>query len=263
MDATSATATATAPVNLISRWFIKPGQEAEASAALARLAQDVRAQEPDTLTYLVHRPAGDARLQSLPPSEPGAVVFFESYRSTEAFLRHVNGPVFQNFVASHGDLFVPIGESHPVPFATVEFLRKEAGFVRTGDPPEEADPTANHFPAVMFEVIATDLEAAKAFYTRVFGWQYEAGTSGFQYIHFPAGAPPLLGGLGQADPDIPGFEPGRNFYLLVPRIEPFLERAIAAGGSSLMPPASVDGYRFAMFRDPEGNPVGLIEPFQG
>ncbi|WP_404823837.1 VOC family protein [Pseudomonas capsici] len=28
-----------------------------------------------------------------------------------------------------------------------------------------------------------------------------------------------------------------------------------------MPPAAIDGYRFAMFKDPEGNPVGLIEPF--
>jgi hypothetical protein len=30
-----------------------------------------------------------------------------------------------------------------------------------------------------------------------------------------------------------------------------------------MEPASVDGYRFAMIEDPEGNPVGLIEPFTG
>ena len=28
-----------------------------------------------------------------------------------------------------------------------------------------------------------------------------------------------------------------------------------------MPIAGVDGYRFAMIQDPEGNPVGLIEPF--
>ena len=35
----------------------------------------------------------------------------------------------------------------------------------------------------------------------------------------------------------------------------------AAGGTLYMPIASVDGYRFAMFQDPAGNPVGLIEPF--
>lgn len=28
-----------------------------------------------------------------------------------------------------------------------------------------------------------------------------------------------------------------------------------------MPPASIDGYHFAMIEDPEGNTVGLIRPF--
>jgi predicted enzyme related to lactoylglutathione lyase len=28
-----------------------------------------------------------------------------------------------------------------------------------------------------------------------------------------------------------------------------------------MPPTAVDGYHFAMFTDPEGNPVGLVAPF--
>jgi uncharacterized protein len=71
----------------------------------------------------------------------------------------------------------------------------------------------------------------------------------------------LLGGIGQADPSIPGFEPGHNFYQLIDRIEPVLDAVVAAGGSLLMPPTAIDGYRFAMFRDPESNPVGLIEPF--
>jgi hypothetical protein len=28
-----------------------------------------------------------------------------------------------------------------------------------------------------------------------------------------------------------------------------------------MEPTDADGYRFAMSRDPEGNPIGLVEPF--
>ena len=61
---------------------------------------------------------------------------------------------------------------------------------------------------------------------------------------------------------MPGFEPGHSFYLLVERLEPFIERAVAAGGQLHMRPTAVDGYRFAMIRDPEGNPVGLVEPFR-
>ncbi|RMQ49742.1 hypothetical protein ALQ04_01312 [Pseudomonas cichorii] len=246
------------PISLTSHWFILPGQEIEARQALMQLALDVQANEPGTLTYLVHTPFGaDDRLQSLPPAEPLLVLFFESYASPDAFLAHVNGPLFSNFVAQHGHCFV---SANGKPYTTVQFLDTLAGFAGR-NVQGAADEVGNRHPAVMFEIIAKDSAAARAFYQQVFGWQYQSGTGGFSYIHFPAGTPPLLGGIGQADPDLPGFEPGHNFYLLVDALEPVLEAALAAGGSALMSPTAIDGYRFAMFKDPEGNPVGLIEHF--
>jgi predicted enzyme related to lactoylglutathione lyase len=124
-----------------------------------------------------------------------------------------------------------------------------------------ADRTANRHPGVMFEIIARDQAAMMAFYEKLFGWHYRAGTDGFAYIRFPAGRQKLLGGIGRADPATPGFEPGHNFYLLVDRLEPVIALAVGNGGQAHMPPTAVDGYRFAMIKDPEGNPVGLIEPF--
>lgn len=121
----------------------------------------------------------------------------------------------------------------------------------------------NRHPSVMFEIIAKDQERAKTFYGAVFGWTYETGTGGFAYVHFPEEATPLLGGIGQARKDTPGFEPGHNFYLRVESLQATIDAALAAGGECLMPPAEVDGYHFAMIRDPEGNPIGLIEPFAG
>lgn len=121
--------------------------------------------------------------------------------------------------------------------------------------------TANAHPAVMFELIANDQAALQAFYTAVFGWTYRIGTGGFAYIDFPTAARPLLGGIGQAQAGVPGFEPGHNFYLRVDSLEATIAAAEAAGGALHMPIAGVDGYRFAMIQDPEGNPVGLIEPF--
>lgn len=120
---------------------------------------------------------------------------------------------------------------------------------------------ANRHPSVMFEIIARDQERAMTFYTEVFGWRYEIGTGGFAYVHFPLAATPLLGGIGQARKDTPGFEPGHNFYLRVTSLEATIAAAVAAGGTCLMSPTEVDGYRFAMIHDPEGNPIGLIEPF--
>jgi hypothetical protein len=252
------------PVTLTSRWFIRPGCEPAADAALSELARDVERDEPDTLTYLVHRPRrGDATLQSLPPSNPLGLLFFETYRNTEAFLRHVNGPVFTSFVKRHGELFTA---SDGKPFMLVEFLDTHAGFVRaTGAAaaPSAAitSPVDNRHPSVMFEIIARDQGTLKTFYNGVFGWSYEAGTGGFAYVPFPARVTPLLGGIGQTEPNTPGYEPGKNFYLRVDDLDAAIRRALEHGGSRHVDPVSVDGYTFAMVKDPEGNTIGLIKPF--
>jgi predicted enzyme related to lactoylglutathione lyase len=115
----------------------------------------------------------------------------------------------------------------------------------------------------MFEIIANDQAAAQSFYSHVFGWSYQVGADGFAYVRFPVESRLLLGGIGQANSAVPGFEPGHNFYLLVDDLDATIARAVEAGGTHYMPPTSADGYRFAMIRDPEGNPVGLIEPFGG
>lgn len=247
------------PLSLISRWFIRPGCDAAALVALRRLALDVEQQEPDTLMYLVHTPLdGAPALVDLPPAEPGAVLFVETYRDADAFRRHLAGPVFTAFVRDSGDLFV---SAHNAPFTFVVFLERQAGFIRA-EPHAGTKTPENAHPAVMFELIARDQPALKDFYQRVFGWDYRTGTGGFAYIPFPLRATALLGGIGQAQDGVPGFEPGHNFYLQVDALDAAVDAALAAGATPLMPPTDVDGYRFAMVRDPEGNPLGLIERFQ-
>jgi quinol monooxygenase YgiN len=116
-------------VSLTSQWFIRPGCEAEVIEVVTQLAADVEAQQPDTLTYLVHTPwAGEGGLQSLPPSNPLFLLFFETYRDAEAFHQHVTGPLFTQFVQQYGNLFVPSSDGKP--YTTVQFLSQQAGFVR-------------------------------------------------------------------------------------------------------------------------------------
>ena len=116
-------------LHLTSEWFILPGGEAQVEQALAVLVQAVLSQEPDTLAYLVHRPrAAPSGLQSLPPGSPQSLLFYEIYRNDAAFLRHVNGPVFQAFVAEQGHLFIG---AEGRPFTTVAFLSQVNGFVRS------------------------------------------------------------------------------------------------------------------------------------
>lgn len=120
----------------------------------------------------------------------------------------------------------------------------------------------NKHPAVMFEVMSNNPEQARAFYSTVFGWTFDTGSAGFSYVQFPSAERPLLGGIGQADPAVPGMRTGTNFYLLVDDLVETLKRAVDAGASVLMRPTKVDGYHFAMFTDPEGLSIGLITKFE-
>ena len=119
---------------LISVWTIRQGQEKAAIAALKRLATQVEAQEKDTVAYLVHVP--DMSQPSLPTPSSLEVVFFEIYRNKAAFEKHVTGPVFKNFVKRHKRLFLCMqiedkdGEKISWPYSTVEFLTRQAGFIR-------------------------------------------------------------------------------------------------------------------------------------
>lgn len=124
----------TAMISLTAQWTFVPGQEARGMRALQRLARQVQAEEPGTLTYLVHTPAADPA--SLPPGSPQSVTFFEVYADRKAFLAHVTGPLYTRFVRDYKDCFVqstttaPDGEQLTSPFVLVQFLTRRAGFGR-------------------------------------------------------------------------------------------------------------------------------------
>jgi hypothetical protein len=75
------------PISLSSEWFIKPGCEQAALAALSQLALKVQISEPGTLTYLVHTPSRTyPGLQSLPPVDPPVSTFFRGIPGRECLL---------------------------------------------------------------------------------------------------------------------------------------------------------------------------------
>ena len=121
--------------SLTSIWTIQRGKEKAAVAALRRLAQQVEQNETGTLIYLVHVP--DMTQPSLPTASNLEVVFFEVYKDKRSHKEHVNGPIFKSFVAEHKSLFLSVspidcgnGQSVTVPFHTVKFLQRKAGFIR-------------------------------------------------------------------------------------------------------------------------------------
>lgn len=113
----------------------------------------------------------------------------------------------------------------------------------------------------MFEIMADEPAALRRFYSEVFGWHIDL-EGGFGYVRFPVARRPSLGGIGQAQKGVVGYEKGVAFYLEVDAIdEALLARITAGGGSVAVPRTPVDGYVFAMFYDREKNLIGLIERF--
>ncbi len=122
--------------SLIARWNIIAGQETAATKALKTLAAQVKKHEPGTLIYLIHMP--DMQGFNVPTPSPTSVTFLEVYKNKKAFLAHLAGPVYTQFVAKYKDLFLnttvntPDGRTISSPFVIVETLSRLAGFVREG-----------------------------------------------------------------------------------------------------------------------------------
>ncbi|MBI2324651.1 MAG: antibiotic biosynthesis monooxygenase [Chloroflexi bacterium] len=69
-------------VTVVARIHPKPGKEDEVARLLVEMAAAVRASEPDCLVYRPHRSA----------KEPVVFLFYEQYRSREAFDVHRKAP---------------------------------------------------------------------------------------------------------------------------------------------------------------------------
>jgi predicted enzyme related to lactoylglutathione lyase len=111
-------------------------------------------------------------------------------------------------------------------------------------------------PVVYFEIAGKDGKRLQQFYTTVFGWEMDTTrTPGYAYINTGAGGPPH-GGI-REEKDVP---PDKVLYVRVPDLGAALAMVKANGGQVLIPVTEVPGVvTFALFRDPEGNVMGLIK----
>lgn len=112
-------------------------------------------------------------------------------------------------------------------------------------------------PVVHWELMGSDSEKLAAFYNGLFDWQAEA-TPGFeQYYLVDEGTSGVGGAVGKG-PE--GMESYITFYIQVDDINDHLARIEGAGGTTLMPRTEIPGVAtYAMFSDPAGNTVGLVE----
>lgn len=110
---------------------------------------------------------------------------------------------------------------------------------------------------VHFEIMGPDGTGLTAFYQDVFGWQGE-GVPGFdQYNMVGADQIGIPGAIGKGGDEIPNYV---AMYIEVDDIDAYLEKINAAGGGTIMPRTVIpDTVTFALFTDPAGNMMGVVE----
>lgn len=106
------------------------------------------------------------------------------------------------------------------------------------------------------DIPVADLEAAKAFYSGLFGWEIAAPPGFEDYPMWQAPNKISGGGLTLREES---FTQPRS-YVEVDSIDDTLAAAVAGGGSVVMGKQPIsDTSWFAFFNDPDGNTIGLYE----
>lgn len=122
-------------------------------------------------------------------------------------------------------------------------------------------------PVVHFEIIGTNPDRLREYFTGLFGWQFETPSPvatevsapdsyGFVDLIANEDGTGIRGGVGGG----PAYRAHALFYVAVPDVEASLREAERLGGRRIMGPAtSPNGLVVGHLADPEGNLLGLAQ----
>ncbi len=113
-------------------------------------------------------------------------------------------------------------------------------------------------PVVHWEINSNNAEQLQEFYSKLFGWSVNANNPMHYGLVSTGSMKGAQGGIGQNDPSQPA--PPVTFYAEVPDLQETLNKAVGLGGTIVMPPMEIPGMvTMAMFRDPDGNTIGIVK----
>lgn len=112
-------------------------------------------------------------------------------------------------------------------------------------------------PVVHFELHGKDGASLAHFYGDLFGWKTTLHEPiAYRIVDTDSDGTGIAGGIMEMSEG----EPFVTFYVAVPDVDAALEQVATLGGATVMPKDAVPGGpTIALFRDPEGNTVGLVE----
>lgn len=117
------------------------------------------------------------------------------------------------------------------------------------------EPTLGNGKICYVEIPAEDVDASRAFYEQVFGWQTR--TRGDGSLAFDDGVGQVSGAWVTGRP--PMGEVGLLVYVMMDSVEETLERVAPAGGEIVQPIGGDHPEITARIRDPAGNIIGLYQ----
>lgn len=112
-------------ITIIAKWSILEGKNREALAALGILEKEVREKEPFVPMYTINTP--NFKLNSLPTPSSQEVIFVSAFDDFAAFEKHLNGPVFQDWLKKYIHLFLTNNGNL---FVVSEWLERQFGYIR-------------------------------------------------------------------------------------------------------------------------------------
>jgi uncharacterized protein len=108
------------------------------------------------------------------------------------------------------------------------------------------------------DLTAPDVEAARAFYRAVFGWEYDIGGPEYGSYTTARVGERTAAGLSAPPPDAPPMPSAWNTYFATRSIAADVERAIALGATVVAPPMEVAPFgTMAFCADPTGAVFGF------
>lgn len=117
-------------------------------------------------------------------------------------------------------------------------------------------------PVVHFEVVGTDGDKLKAYYSDLFGWEFEEplGPMNYGVVQREGNTNAEGVGIGGGVGGVEGDADHVTFYVEVPDVEAALTKAESLGGNRVSGPDEVPGQGIviAHFSDPEGHVIGLV-----
>jgi uncharacterized protein len=113
-------------------------------------------------------------------------------------------------------------------------------------------------PVVHWEINSNDAERLQAFYSKLFDWKINSKNPMRYGLVNTGNKSGANGGIGPNDPNQPG--PAVTFYVAVRDLQQALSKAVGLGGTIVMPPTEIPNMvTMAMFRDPDGNVIGMVK----